>query len=78
MPDPNGTVFIMQFAHVIDVEQYLYALCNRMESAMYQIIQYVLPVYCMDVNNTSRASQLFSRKMSSVGPCTANIHWAIC
>ena len=34
----------------------------------------------MDVNNGSHALQLYSRKMSSVGPfitCTANIHWTI-
>ena len=48
--------------------------CNRMESAMYQIIQYAFP----DVNNSSRPSQLFLRKMLSVGPCTGNVHWAMC
>ena len=42
--------------------------CDQMESAMYQIIQYAFPVYCMDVNNSSCASQLFSRKVLSVGP----------
>ena len=42
--------------------------CNLMESAMYHIIQYAFPAYCMDVNNSLRASQLFSRKTLSVGP----------
>ena len=42
--------------------------CTQMESAMYQIIQYAFPVYCVYVNNSSRASQLFSKKLLSVGP----------
>ena len=37
MPDPNGTAFIMQFANVPDVEQYLYALFDALHSNLFEL-----------------------------------------
>ena len=37
MPDPNGIVFIIQFANVLDVEQYLYALSNALHSNLFEL-----------------------------------------
>ena len=61
---PTSTKWFLR--NDMDTSHHMY--CNRMEYAMYQIQQYAFPVYSMDVNNSSRASQLFSRKMLSVGP----------
>ena len=37
MPDPNGIAFIMQFANVLDVEQYLYALSDALHSNLFEL-----------------------------------------
>ena len=37
MPCPNGTAVVMQFANVLDVEQYLYAIFDALHSYLFEL-----------------------------------------
>ena len=37
IPDPNGTVVVMQFANVLDVDQYLYGLSDALHSNLFEL-----------------------------------------
>ena len=37
MPDPIGTAVVMQFANVLDVDQYLYALSDALHSKLFEL-----------------------------------------
>ena len=54
MPDPNGTAVVMQFANILDLEQYLYALSKALHSNLFKIV----PVQFMEfVNKRTYSSQ---------------------
>ena len=54
MPDPNGTAVVMQFANILDLEQYLYALSEALHSNLFEIV----PVQFMEfVNKRTYSSQ---------------------
>ena len=38
MPDPNGTAVVRQFANILDLEQYLYALSEALHSNLFEIV----------------------------------------
>ena len=60
MPDPNGTAVVMQFANVLDVEQYLYALFDAMHSNLFEIV----PVQFTEfVSNGSPKNVNFTRSV---------------
>ena len=50
MPDPNGTAVVMQFANMLDVEQYLYALSDALHSNSFEIVHVQFAEF---VNNSS-------------------------
>ena len=54
MPDPNGTAVVMQFANILYLEQYLYALSQALHSNLFEIV----PVQFMEfVNKRTYSSQ---------------------
>ena len=57
MPDPNGTAIVMQFANILDLEQYLYALSEALHSNLFEIV----PVQFTEfVNNNSTKNVNFA------------------
>ena len=38
MPDPNGTAVVMQFANMLNLEQYLYTLSEALHSNLFEIV----------------------------------------
>ena len=60
MPDPNGIAVVMQFANVLDVEQYLYALSDALHSNLFEIV----PVQFTEfVNNGSPKNVNFTQSV---------------
>ena len=60
MSDPNGTAVVMQFAIVLDVEQYLYALSDTLHSNLFEIV----PVQFTEfVNNSSTKNVNFTQSV---------------
>ena len=54
MPDPNGTAVVMQFANMLGVEQYLYALSDALHSNSFEIV----PVQFTEFVNKSSTKML--------------------
>ena len=60
MPDPNGTAVVMQFANMLELEQYLYSLSEALHSNLFEIV----PVQFTEfVNNSSTKTVNFAKSV---------------